>query len=112
VVRKLGVPGEEELAMGAIASGGIRVLDEEVIRSVGISDHVIETVSAREQDELRRRELAYRGHAPPPQVSRKTVILVDDGIATGSPMRAAISALRKQYPSKLVVAVPTASPST
>jgi putative phosphoribosyl transferase len=112
VVRKLGVPGEEELAMGAVASGGIRVLDEEIIRLMGISDHVIETVSAREQDALRRRERAYRDHAPPPQVSRKTVILVDDGIATGSTMRAAISALRKQSPSKLIVAVPTVSPST
>jgi putative phosphoribosyl transferase len=112
VVRKLGVPGEEELAMGAIAPGGIRVLDEEVIGLMGISDQVIETVSAREQDELRRRELAYRGHIAPPQVSGKTAIVVDDGIATGSTMRAAIAALRQQCPSKLIVAVPTASPSS
>jgi len=112
VVRKLGVPGQEELAMGAIAAGGVRVLDKEVIGLMGISDQEIETVSAREQDELRRRELAYRGHAPPIQVSRKTTILVDDGIATGSTMRAAIAALRQQCPSKLIVAVPTASPSS
>ena len=111
VVRKLGVPGEEELAMGAIALGGIRILDEEIIRLMGISDHVIETVSVKEQEELRRREVAYRGHAHPLHVSGKTVILVDDGIATGSTMRAAIVALRKQYLSKLIVAVPTASPS-
>jgi predicted phosphoribosyltransferase len=111
VVRKLGVPGEEELAMGAIAPGGIRVLDEEIIRLTGISDHVIETVLAKEQKELRRREVAYRGHAHPLQVSGKTVLLVDDGIATGSTMRVAIVALRKQYLSKLIVAVPTASPS-
>jgi predicted phosphoribosyltransferase len=98
--------------MGAIATGGVRVLNEEVIGRTGISDQVIEAVSAREQDELRRRELAYRGHAPPPQVSGKTIILVDDGIATGSTMRAAIAALRQQCPSKLVIAVPTAAPSS
>jgi putative phosphoribosyl transferase len=112
VVRKLGVPGEEELAMGAIAAGGVRVLDQEVIGLMGISDQLIETVSAREQDELRRRELAYRGHAPPIQVAGTTTILVDDGIATGSTMRAAIAALRQHCPSKLIVAVPTASPSS
>jgi putative phosphoribosyl transferase len=112
LVRKLGVPGEEELAMGAIATGGVRVLNEEVIGQTGISAQVIEAVSAREQDELRRRELAYRGSAPPPQVSGKRIILVDDGIATGSTMRAAIVALRQQCPSKLVIAVPTAAPSS
>jgi len=112
VVRKLGVPGEEELAMGAIATGGIRVLNEEAIGLMGISNQVIEAVSAREQDELRRRELAYRGYTAPPQVSGKTAIVVDDGIATGSTMRAAIAALRQQCPSKLMVAVPTASPSS
>ena len=108
VVRKLGVPGQEELAMGAIATGGVRVLNEEVIRQARISDQLIEAVTAREQSELRRRELAYRGHATPPQISGKTIILVDDGIATGSTMRAAIAALRQQCPSKLVIAVPTA----
>jgi putative phosphoribosyl transferase len=111
LVRKLGVPGEEEFAMGAIATGGVRVLNEEVIGHMGISAQVIEAVSAREQDELRRRELAYRGHAPPPRISGKTIILVDAGIATGSTMRAAISALRQQCPSKLVIAVPTVAPS-
>jgi putative phosphoribosyl transferase len=112
LVRKLGVPGEEELAMGAVATGGVRVLNEEVISQTDISDPVIEAVSAREQDELRRRELAYRGSAPPPQVSGKRIILVDDGIATGSTMRAAVVALRQQCPSKLVIAVPTAAPSS
>ena len=112
VVRKLGVPGQEELAMGAIAAGGVRVLDKEVIGLMGIPDQVIETVSAREQDELRPRELAYRDHAPPIQVAGTTTILVDDGMATGSSMRAAIVALRQRCPSKLVIAVPTASPSS
>jgi len=112
LVRKLGVPGEEELAMGAIATGGFRVLNEEVIGQTGISNLVIEAVSAGEQDELRRRELAYRGNAPTPQVSGKTIILVDDGIATGSTVRAAIAALRQQCPSKLIIAVPTAPPSS
>jgi putative phosphoribosyl transferase len=108
VVRKLGLPSQEELAMGAIATGGVRVLNEEVISQAGISDQVIEAVTAREQKELNRRELAYRGDAAPPQINGKTIILVDDGIATGSTMRAAIAALRQQCPSKLVVAVPTA----
>jgi len=112
VVRKLGVPGDEELAMGAIASGDVRVLDEEVIRLLGISDQVIEAVSAKEKDELRRRELAYRGQAPPLRLTGATAILVDDGIATGSTMRAAIAATRQQCPSKVIVAVPTAPPST
>ena len=112
VVRKLGVPGEEELAMGAIASGGIRVLDGELIRSMGISDQEIESVSAKEQEELRRRELAYRGQAIPLRVNGMTAILVDDGIATGSTMKAAVAALRQQCPSRLIVAVPTAPPST
>jgi putative phosphoribosyl transferase len=108
VVRKLGVPGQEELAMGAIATGGVRVLNEEVIGQAGISDQVIEAVTAREQNELRRRELAYRGDATAPQISGNKIILVDDGIATGSTMRAAIAGLRQQHPSKLVIAVPTA----
>jgi putative phosphoribosyl transferase len=110
VVRKLGVPGEEELAMGAIATGGFRVLNEEVIALEGISEQMIAAVAAREQNELKRREVAYRGHAASPYVSGKTIILVDDGIATGSTMRAAIAALGQQCPSKLVVAVPTAPP--
>jgi putative phosphoribosyl transferase len=110
VVRKLGAPGEEELAMGAIATGGFRVLNKEVIGRNGISDQMIAAVAAREQNELERRDLAYRGHAAPLNVAGKTIILVDDGIATGSTMRVAIAALRQKCPSKLVVAVPT-SPS-
>ena len=111
VVRKLGVPGEEELAMGAIATGGIRVLDDELVRLMGISDRVIEAVAKKEEEELRRREFAYRGQASPPRVTGMTCIVVDDGIATGSTMRAAIAALRQQCPSRLIVAVPTAAPS-
>jgi putative phosphoribosyl transferase len=112
VVRKLGVPGEEELAMGAIATGGVRVLNDDVIVRAWISNEVIEAVSERERNELRRRELAYRGHAAPLQAGGKTIILVDDGVATGSTMRAAIAALRQQCPAKVVVAIPTAPPSS
>ena len=112
LVRKLGVPGGEELAMGAIASGGVKVLNQEVIKMEGISDREIESVYAKEQEELKRRELAYRGNAAPLQIRDKTVILVDDGIATGSTMRAAVTALRRQRPSKLIVAVPTAPRSS
>jgi putative phosphoribosyl transferase len=112
VVRKLGVPGYEELAMGAIASGGIRVLNEDLVRALGIPDDVIEAVTARELRELRSRERAYRGDRPPPAVRGRTVILVDDGIATGSTMRAAIAALRRLEPARLIVAVPAAAPST
>jgi len=111
IVRKLGVPGHEELAMGAIASGGIRVLNDDVVRSLSIPDRVIEAVTARELRELRWRERAYRGDRPPPDVRGRTVILVDDGIATGSTMRAAIAALRRLEPTRLIVAVPTAAPS-
>jgi putative phosphoribosyl transferase len=111
VVRKLGVPGHEELAMGAIASGGIRVLNDDVVRSLNIPDRVIEAVTARELRELRWRERAYRGDRPPPTVHGRTVILVDDGLATGSTMRAAIAALRRLEPARLIVAVPTAAPS-
>jgi putative phosphoribosyl transferase len=110
IVRKLRVPGEEELAMGAIAMGGFRVLNEEVIALEGISEQMIAAAAAREQNELKRRGVAYRGHAAPPHISGKTIVLVDDGIATGSTMRAAIVALRQQCASKLVVAVPTAPP--
>ncbi|MFI5457163.1 MAG: phosphoribosyltransferase [Isosphaerales bacterium] len=112
IVRKLGVPGHEELAMGAIASGGIRVLNDNVVRSLSISDRVIEAVTAQELRELRWRERAYRGDRPLPDVRGRTVILVDDGIATGSTMRAAIAALRRLEPTHLIVAVPTAAPST
>jgi predicted phosphoribosyltransferase len=109
VVRKLGVPGWEELAMGAIASGGVRVLNERIVREAQIPQARIDAVSAVELEELRRREIAYRGHSGAPDVRGKTVILVDDGIATGSTIRAAVEALRQQHTARIVVAVPTAA---
>jgi putative phosphoribosyl transferase len=112
VVRKLGLPGDEELAMGAIASGNVRVLNDEVVRSFGVPNSVMDTVAKREEVELQRRERLYRGDAPGPDVAGKTVLLVDDGIATGSTMRAAVAALRRQGPSRIVVAVPVAPPTT
>ncbi len=112
LVRKLGVPGYEELAMGAVATGGIRVVNDEIVRGLGISEHEIDAVVARELPELARRERLYRGDRPPPDVAGRTVILVDDGLATGATMRAAIHALRQQRPAGIVVAVPTASPDT
>lgn len=112
VVRKLGVPGHEELAMGAVASGGVRVLNDQVVRALRIPDYVIDAVAAREQLELDRRERLYRGGRPPPDVRGKTVILVDDGLATGATMHAAITALRQLQPARIVVAVPTAAPDT
>ena len=112
VVRKLGVPGQEELAMGAIAAGGIRVLNAEVVDPMGIPDDVIEAAAADEQRELARREHAYRDDLPPPDVAGKTVIIVDDGIATGSTMLAAVAALRKLKARRIVVAVPTVAPTT
>ena len=112
VVRKLGVPGHEEYALGAIATGGVRVLNEEVVQALRIPDRVIDALAGREQEELARRERVYRGHRPPPDVRGRTVILVDDGLATGATMHAAIRALRQQQPARIVVAVPTASPET
>jgi predicted phosphoribosyltransferase len=109
LVRKLGVPGHEELAMGAIASGGVRVLNEEVVNFLQIPVTVIDTVAAREQQELERRVLRYRSGRPPLDVHGRTVILVDDGLATGATMRAAVLALRQQQPAQIVVAVPVAS---
>ena len=108
IVRKLGVPGQPELAMGAVAPGGVRVLDEEVVVMLGISEASIALVEARERAELVRRIQAYRGGRPLPEVQGRTVILVDDGIATGSTMRPALQALRAQQPAALVVAVPVA----
>ncbi len=112
VVRKLGVPGYEELAMGAIASGGVRVLNEDVVDRLGISKETIDAVAAREERELHRREVAYRGHPGSPEIKDKTVILVDDGIATGATIRAAAKALRQQEPAHLVIAVPTSAPDS
>ena len=112
VVRKLGVPGHEELAMGAIATGGICVINEEVVRMLHIPERVIDAVVAKEQRELERRERLYRDDRPPPDVNGCIVILVDDGLATGSTMLAAVEALRQQHPARLVVAVPVAAPST
>lgn len=112
LVRKLGVPGHAELAMGAIASGGVRVLNDEAVRMLGISDEVIESVAAKEHKELERREHAYRGDRPAPKVRGRTVILIDDGLATGSSMRAAVAALRQQGPARIVVAVPVGATET
>ena len=112
VVRKLGVPGQEELAMGAIASGGVRFLNQDVMRHVGISPGIIEGVARREIEEIARRERQYRGNRPYPDLGGRVVILVDDGLATGSTMRAAVSALRQRSPKKIVVAVPVAATAT
>src|SRR3982075_4277028 len=112
LVRKLGVPGHEELAMGAIATGGVRVLNPDVVDYLGIPASVIDAVAADELRELERRERAYRGDRPEPDVRGKTVILIDDGLATGSTMRAAAAALRQQNPARIVVAVPVSAPQT
>ncbi|HLN00180.1 MAG TPA: phosphoribosyltransferase [Bryobacteraceae bacterium] len=112
LVRKLGTPGQEELAMGAIASGGIRVLNDEVVQSLHVPERVIDSVTARELRELARRERLYREGRPPLDVTDRTVILVDDGLATGSTMRAAVAALRPAKPKRIVVAVPLAAAPT
>jgi putative phosphoribosyl transferase len=112
LVRKLGVPGHEELAMGALGSGGVRVLNEDVVNYLRIPAEVIEQVAATEQHELERREKLYRGDRPPLDVRNRTVILIDDGLATGSTMRAAAVALRQQQPARIVVAVPVAAAET
>jgi putative phosphoribosyl transferase len=109
VVRKLGVPGHEELAMGAIVSGGGRVLNDSLIRQLSIPPAAIEAAAAREERELARREQAYRGDRAPANVAGKTVILVDDGLATGATMRAAVRGIRRQGPARVVVAVPVAA---
>ncbi len=112
LVRKLGLPGHEELAMGAVADGDVVVLNEHVVKSLAVPDELIDAVAKRERRELQRQRELYRDGEPPPQVKDKIVILVDDGLATGSTMRAAISALRKQEPRQIIVAVPVGAAET
>jgi predicted phosphoribosyltransferase len=112
IVRKLGVPGFEELAAGAIASGGVRVLNQDVMRAIPYADEAIEAVTAKETAELERREQIYREGRPPPELRDRAVILVDDGLATGATMRAAVKALRQRGAAKIVVAVPVGPPDT
>jgi len=112
IVRKLGVPGFEELAAGAIASGGVRVLNEDVVRAIPFASEAIEAVTARETTELQRREQIYREGRPAPELRDKIAILIDDGLATGATMRAAVKALRQHDASKIVVAVPVGPPDT
>lgn len=112
LVRKLGAPGREELAMGAIASAGVKVLNNDVIRALRVSEQEIATVVEREEKELFRRQHLYRGERPFPKVEDSIVILIDDGVATGATMRVAILALRQQHPKRIVVAVPVGPPDT
>lgn len=112
LVRKLGVPGYDELAMGAIATGNVRVMNQDLVKDLGIRDEWIAQVVAREQQELERREKLYRRASPPLNVSQRTVIIVDDGLATGSTMRAAVKALKKLGPAKIIVAAPVAARET
>jgi len=112
IVRKLGLPGHEELAIGAIASGGIRVVNDEIIRMLHIPDEVIDRVAQQELKELQRREQSYRGERPAHEIRDNTIILIDDGLATGASMRAAVAGLRTKEPDRIVVAVPIAAPET
>ena len=112
VVRKLGLPGHDELAIGAIAFGGVRVLNEDIIHALNIPEAMINRVAQQELQELGRREQLYRGDRPMLDVQDKTVILIDDGLATGASMRAAVSGVRTQHPARIVIAVPTAAPET
>lgn len=112
LVRKLGTPGQKELAMGAIASVGNPVINEDVVRSLGISEAEIRQVEVAERRELERRERLYRGERPPPKLTKRCVILVDDGLATGATMRAAVNAVRQESPARVVIAVPVAPADT
>ncbi len=112
LVRKLGVPGHEELAFGAIASGGVRVINPLLVRELGMTETMINTVVAREQKELERRERVYRGTRPAPEMSGRSVILIDDGLATGASMLAATKALRQENTGEIIIAVPVAAPET
>ena len=112
IVRKLGMPGQEELAIGAVASGRIRILNEDVIEALGLSQATIDRITEGELEELKRREQQYRGNRPFPEVQDRTVILIDDGLATGASMLAAVRAVRTHHPAQIVVAVPAASTET
>jgi putative phosphoribosyl transferase len=112
LVRKLGVPGHEELALGAVASGGVRLLNNDIVESLGITRQVIESITAREKAELERREKLYRGDRPFQRLEGKTIIVVDDGVATGATMRVALRALKQYKPAKIIVAAPTSAPDT
>lgn len=112
IVRKLGVPGQEELAFGAIATGGVRVLNQTIIKRFQITPEEVEAVTTVEQDELKRRQRLYRGDRPLPEMRDHTIILVDDGLATGATMHAAVVAIRQQEPARLIVGVPISSPET
>ncbi len=112
VVRKLGVPEQEELAMGAVASGGIRIVNDSIVRELGMPGDVIDAITRRELQEIERREKLYRGQAAPADINGKIVILVDDGLATGATMRAAVRAVRTRHPSRIIVAVPVAAASS
>ena len=112
LVRKLGTPGHRELAMGAIASGGVRVVNEDVVQWYGISEAAIDRIAREEQEELERRERAYRDDRPAPDLTNRIVVLIDDGLATGSTMRAAVQAVRARRPARVVIAVPVGAPQT
>ncbi len=112
IVRKLGVPGEPEVALGAIASGGIRVLNEDLLSYIDIPREIVEAITEHERKELERRERVYRGHRPAPDIHGRTVILVDDGMATGATMCSAVEALKQQQPARIIIAVPVAAKST
>lgn len=112
LVRKLGTPGHRELALGAIASGGVRVVNQDVVQWYGISEAAIDRIAREEQEELERRERVYRDDRPAPDLANKIVVLIDDGLATGSTMRAAVQAVRARRPARVVIAVPVGAPQT